>query len=212
VVVLGTGHTLPALKSQNARGAYDAGNAGEAVATTGGGLTPPALHTAGRLGRSNTRVTSIAVSQQPGQDLWQLPVRGNYLISSMFGRRWGVLHPGTDLAVPEGTAVYAANSGTVILSRWNGGYGNNVMIQHDDGVISVYGHASRLVCKEGTHVRAGELIALSGNTGYSTGPHLHFELRRSASPFDALPFMRQHGVDLSKHLDVVNGGMLGPLG
>src|SRR5438105_2185245 len=82
--------------------------------------------------------------------------------------------------------VYAANAGTVILCPWNGGYGNNVMIQHDDGVVSVYGHGSKLLCHEGQQVRAGDLLMLSGNTGYSTGPHLHFELRRNDKPFDAV--------------------------
>nr|WP_240939982.1 M23 family metallopeptidase [Planosporangium flavigriseum] len=130
----------------------------------------------------------------------------------MFGPRWGVLHPGTDLAVPVGTPLYAANAGTVILARWNGGYGYSVQIQHDDGVVSIYGHASKLICKEGTRVAAGELVALSGNSGYSTGPHLHFELRRNDKPFDAMPFMRQHGVDLAKHIEVVNGGVLDQLG
>jgi murein DD-endopeptidase MepM/ murein hydrolase activator NlpD len=207
VVALGANHTLPTLKAQNTRDAYDAANP-----SGGAGLAPAAHPAPERAGRLKSRVTSIAVSQQPGQDLWQLPVRGGYLVSSLFGPRWGALHPGTDLAVPPGTPVYAANAGTVILSRWNGGYGNNVMIRHDDGVISVYGHASKLMCREGDRVRAGDLIALSGNTGYSTGPHLHFELRRNDRPFDAVPFMREHGVDLPRHVEVVNGGVIDPLG
>ncbi|GII24176.1 M23 family metallopeptidase [Planosporangium mesophilum] len=209
VVALGTGPTVPTLKAQNARDAYDATN----PPGTAGLVAPPPSHPATeRAGRHNNRVTSTAVSQQPGQDLWELPVRGNYVLSSLFGPRWGVLHPGVDLAVPPGTPIYAANAGVVVLSRWNGGYGNNVMIRHDDGVVSVYGHASRLMCAEGARVRAGDVIALSGNTGYSTGPHLHFELRRDDKPFDAVPFMRQHGVDLAEHVEVVNGGVIGPLG
>jgi murein DD-endopeptidase MepM/ murein hydrolase activator NlpD len=213
LVALGAGHPLPELKGQTGPGGFDAADAGDAApATTGGDVTPPARQDPGRPGRWADRATSVAVSQQPGQDLWQLPVRGNYLVSSMFGRRWGVLHPGVDLAVPEGSPIYAANAGTVILSRWNGGYGFNVMIQHDDGVVSVYGHASRLIQQEGGRVTAGDLIAYSGNTGYSTGPHLHFELRRDNKPFDAMPFMREHGVDLVKRIEVVNGGVLDPLG
>jgi murein DD-endopeptidase MepM/ murein hydrolase activator NlpD len=194
---------MPDLKGQ-ATG-YDSGNV---TAAGNAALADRQKQVADRASRSDPRGTSIAVSQQPGQDLWQLPIRGNYAISSVFGPRWGVLHPGTDLAVPEGTPVYAANAGTVILCRWNGGYGNNVMIQHDDGVVSVYGHGSRLLCKEGQQVRAGDLIMLSGNTGFSTGPHLHFELRRDNKPFDAVPFMRQHGVDLPTHVEVVKGGVL----
>jgi murein DD-endopeptidase MepM/ murein hydrolase activator NlpD len=208
VVALGTSHAIPDLKGQTTLGAFDASGVSAAGGTD---LAQRGHQAAERSSRSNTRDTQVAVSQQPGQDLWQLPVRGNYTISSLFGPRWGVLHPGTDLAVPEGTPVYAANSGTVILCRWNGGYGNNVMIQHDDGVVSVYGHGSKLLCKEGQKVQAGDLIMLSGNTGYSTGPHLHFELRRDNKPFDPIPFMREHGVDLSRHIEVVDGGVVDPL-
>jgi murein DD-endopeptidase MepM/ murein hydrolase activator NlpD len=200
---------VPDLKGQTSPSTLDANSVG---AVSNGDLTARGQQNADRTGRSSSRVTPIAVSQQPGQDLWQLPIQGNYVISSMFGPRWGVLHPGTDLAVPQGTPIHAANAGTVMLCRWNGGYGYNVMIQHDDGVVSVYGHASKLLCNEGSQVAAGDVIALSGNTGYSTGPHLHFELRRDNKPFDAMPFMMQHGVDLSKHIEVVNGGVLDSVG
>jgi murein DD-endopeptidase MepM/ murein hydrolase activator NlpD len=200
MVALGTSHALPDMKGRVTVGALDASKVSTDLAAHHG--------LADRASRFDPRGTAIAVSRQPGQDLWQLPVRGNYTISSVFGARWGVLHPGTDLAVPEGTPVYAANAGLVILCRQNGGYGNNVMIQHDDGVVSVYGHGSKLLCREGRQVRAGDLIMLSGNTGFSTGPHLHFELRRSDKPFDAEPFMREHGVDLPTHVEVVKGGVL----
>jgi murein DD-endopeptidase MepM/ murein hydrolase activator NlpD len=203
VVALGTSQALPDSKGQVG---FEASNATAAGSVTGAGdLADRQRQVASR---SDSRSTTVAVSQQPGQDLWQLPIRGNYTISSVFGPRWGVLHPGTDLAVPEGTPVYAANAGTVILCRWNGGYGFNVMIQHDDGVVSVYGHGSRLLCHEGQQVRAGDLVMLSGNTGFSTGPHLHFELRRDNKPFDAVPFMRAHGVDLPTRVEVVTGGVL----
>jgi murein DD-endopeptidase MepM/ murein hydrolase activator NlpD len=205
VVALGSSQALPDLKGQTALGAFDATKVSAASQVDLAGHTREA---AGRASRSDARGTTIEVGQQPAQDLWQLPVRGNYTISSVFGPRWGVLHPGTDLAVPEGTPVYAANAGTVILCRWNAGYGNNVMIQHDDGVVSVYGHGSKLLCHEGQQVHAGDLIMLSGNTGFSTGPHLHFELRRGSKAFDAVPFMREHGVDLPTHVEVVTGGVL----
>jgi murein DD-endopeptidase MepM/ murein hydrolase activator NlpD len=219
VVAMGTAGAVPSLTGGLAFGSADPARARTPTAAD------PAGHqdrTAERASRSGPRhaadsadpgtvepgVPAIQLSQQPAQDIWQLPVHGDYTISSPFGERWGVLHPGTDLAVPVGTPVYAANAGTVTLCRWNGGYGNNVVIQHDDGVTSVYGHASKLLCRDGEQVQAGDEIALSGNTGYSTGPHLHFELRRDDKPFDAVPFMRQHGVDLPTHAEILNGGVI----
>jgi murein DD-endopeptidase MepM/ murein hydrolase activator NlpD len=220
IVALGS-QSMPDLKGQADLGALDASSASTVSAAGGSGgghgasgidASARGKQAAGRSTRSQPREsTQMVVSQQPGQDLWQLPVKGNYTISSLFGPRWGVLHPGIDFAVPQGTPIYAANAGKVIVCRWNGGYGYNVMIEHDDGVVSVYGHNSRLVCKEGQQVRAGDLISYSGNTGYSTGPHLHFELRRDNKPFDGMPFMREHGVDMMKHIEVIRGGVIDPL-
>ncbi|MDT5036859.1 MAG: hypothetical protein QOE03_2044 [Micromonosporaceae bacterium] len=202
--MLASGPAVSALRTPAILGAFDGGRAGP----DGPAALVDRRPGGDRTSRSDSRGATIAVSQQPGQDLWQLPVRARYTITSGFGVRWGSLHPGTDLAVPAGTPVYAANAGTVIVCHPNGGYGNNVMIQHEDGVVSVYGHGSTLLCRAGQHVRAGELIMLSGNTGFSTGPHLHFELRHSDTPFDAVPFMREHGVDLPTHAEVVRGDVM----
>lgn len=100
----------------------------------------------------------------------------NPRISSSFGMRGGRMHQGIDYAVPNGTPIMAAEKGTVTYSGWESGYGNFVIIDHGDGIQSRYGHASKLLVKEGESVDQGQTIALVGSTGHSTGPHLHFEV------------------------------------
>ena len=90
-----------------------------------------------------------------------------------------------DLAVPTGTPIRAALPGTVTASKYNaGGYGYYVMIDHGNGLSTLYGHCSKLLARVGQAVEAGDIIALSGNTGRSTGPHLHFEVRVSGERTD----------------------------
>lgn len=97
-------------------------------------------------------------------------------VDPITGKRKG--HGGMDLAVPTGTPIRAALPGTVVVSKYNaGGYGYYVMIDHGNGLATLYGHCSKLLAKVGQNVQAGEIIALSGSTGRSTGPHLHFEAR-----------------------------------
>lgn len=104
------------------------------------------------------------------------PAQG--VLTSGFGRRWGRMHQGIDIAGPVGTPIYAAAAGVVVRSGWNsGGYGNLVDIRHPDGSLTRYAHNSRLLVREGQQVRQGQQIAEMGSTGYSTGPHLHFEIR-----------------------------------
>ena len=155
-----------------------------------------------RADRDGTHNPSSTLNQ-PAPKVWVLPLR-SYTVTSYFGTRWGRLHAGVDLGAPEGTPFYAAAAGKVILSRWNGGYGYNVMIDHGGGTISVYGHASKLLVKEGKFVQAGEKIALVGNTGHSFGTHLHFEVRVNDKPVEPLAFMRQHGVDIQKHTELLD--------
>ncbi|MBE9040532.1 peptidoglycan DD-metalloendopeptidase family protein, partial [Oscillatoriales cyanobacterium LEGE 11467] len=103
------------------------------------------------------------------------PAQGE--LSSGYGWRWGRMHQGIDIAGPVGTPIVAAASGVVSYSRWNsGGYGNLVEITHPDGSITLYAHNSRLLVNEGEEVAQGQQIAEMGSTGYSTGPHVHFEL------------------------------------
>ena len=117
------------------------------------------------------------------------PVSGGW-ISSRFGPRWGRLHAGLDIAVPTGTIVRAAADGIVTFSGSNGGYGLLVRIDHGDGVETRYAHNSRLVVKAGQRVKRGQIIAYSGNTGNSTGPHLHFEIRLRGVAYDPLKYIR----------------------
>ncbi|MBD1917912.1 MULTISPECIES: peptidoglycan DD-metalloendopeptidase family protein [Cyanophyceae] len=108
------------------------------------------------------------------------PARGT--LTSGYGWRWGRMHRGVDIAGPVGTPIVAAAPGVVARSGWNsGGYGNLVDIRHADGSLTRYAHNSRLLVREGEQVRQGQQIAEMGSTGYSTGPHLHFEVHLPSS-------------------------------
>lgn len=116
------------------------------------------------------------------------PLDGGVLTSN-FGMRWGVLHAGVDWGVPIGTPVKASCTGTVIQAGWMNGYGNCITIAHDNGMTTRYGHLNEVKVKVGQKVKQGKVIAFSGNTGMSTGPHLHFEIRKNDTPTDPLPFL-----------------------
>ncbi|WP_433210809.1 M23 family metallopeptidase [Dactylosporangium sp. CS-047395] len=155
-----------------------------------------------RASRADLHGTTVSTANQPAPDVWMLPLH-KYTLTSFYGERWGRLHPGVDLGAAQGTPFTAAAAGRVILCRWNAGYGNNVMIDHGDGIVTVYGHASKLLCKEGQQVKAGDRLALVGNTGHSFGSHLHFEVRENDRPVEPLSFMRKHGVDIQKHTEAI---------
>jgi murein DD-endopeptidase MepM/ murein hydrolase activator NlpD len=103
------------------------------------------------------------------------PITGGRFTSG-FGKRWGRMHKGVDWACPVGTAVKASCSGTVASAGWSNGYGYCITITHSDGKQTRYGHLSKILVSAGDKVSQGEKIALSGNTGRSTGPHIHFEI------------------------------------
>lgn len=117
------------------------------------------------------------------------------MLTSGFGWRWGRVHQGIDIAAPVGTPIWAAATGTVDYAGWNdGGYGNMVDIRHPDGTITRYGHLSAIYVKEGQSVSQSQVIAAMGSTGFSTGPHLHFEVRpgggRAVNPMGYLASSR----------------------
>jgi len=115
------------------------------------------------------------------------PVHG--VLTSGFGWRWGRMHEGIDIAVSNGTPVVAAASGTVIVAGWMGGYGNLVVVDHGGGVSTAYGHNTSVTVGVGQQVAQGQLIAYSGNTGHSTGPHVHFEVRINGGAVDPMGYL-----------------------
>ena len=118
---------------------------------------------------------------------WIWPVNGP--LTSGFGYRWGRMHEGIDIAVPEGTPIRAAKAGTVVIAAYTGGYGNYTCVDHGGGISSCYGHQSSYAVSAGDSVAQGEVIGYSGNTGSSTGPHLHFEIRVNGSAVDPLGYL-----------------------
>ncbi|HHT65148.1 MAG: peptidoglycan DD-metalloendopeptidase family protein [Caldicoprobacterales bacterium] len=129
--------------------------------------------------------TKTPVSRGSGRLRW--PVRGR--LTSRFGQRWGRLHKGIDLANPKGTPIYAADSGKVIFSGRQGGYGNLVQIDHGDGMVTYYAHMSKRSVSKGDSVSKGQKIGYVGSTGNSTGPHLHFEVRINGNPKNPLKYL-----------------------
>ncbi|MDQ8707774.1 M23 family metallopeptidase [Streptomyces sp. LHD-70] len=136
---------------------------------------------------------------------WGNPVK-NYTLSASYaqaGGMWSSKHSGQDFAVPVGTKVAAVHNGTVVKAGPNGAgdgpaYGNAVVIKHDNGRYSQYAHLSKVGVKIGQKVKTGQEIARSGNTGNSSGPHLHFEIRTAANYGTAInpaSFMRSLGVN-----------------
>ena len=122
-----------------------------------------------------------------GSGTFIIPVSGR--LTSEFGERWGRLHSGIDIAVVEGTEICAADSGTVIFSGESASYGLLIKIDHGNGYITYYAHCSKLIANFGDVVKKGDVVALSGNTGNSTGPHCHFEIRYNNEPLDPLGFV-----------------------
>jgi len=108
-----------------------------------------------------------------------------------FNSRRMEFHKGIDMGCPSGTKIHASRSGTVVFTGYEGGYGNLVIIEHEFGYRSYYGHLSRKVVKVGQVVKPGQVIALSGNTGRSTGPHLHFEIRKNGRALNPMTFLKR---------------------
>jgi murein DD-endopeptidase MepM/ murein hydrolase activator NlpD len=112
------------------------------------------------------------------------------VVSSPFGPRDGRAHDGIDLALPSGTPVRAACDGVVAYAGERlRGYGRLVLVRHNDGLMTIYAHNALLRVREGERVARGQVLALSGQSGRATAPHLHFEVRRGTRPTDPLEYL-----------------------
>ena len=166
---------------------------------TGGPLTPIQFSTRGQEPdpdalRANAILTAmdrinlyrIAAEKVP----FSMPVRSNFRFTSGFGQRWGRLHAGTDFAGPIGTPVYATADGVVTHAGWSSGYGRLIKIQHDFGIETRYAHLNAMDVRVGQRVSRGDRIGALGNSGRSTGPHLHYEVRESGNPVNPMNYIR----------------------
>lgn len=140
--------------------------------------------------RSNSAIQGYLTDggpQKRGTGQLVQPTNGSF--TSPFGPRWGRLHAGIDIAAPEGTPIYAADSGTVRIAGPMGGYGNYTCIQHSSSMSTCYAHQSRIAVSTGQAVKQGQVIGAIGNTGNSTGAHLHFEVRINGNPVDPMGYL-----------------------
>ncbi|RMH21454.1 MAG: M23 family metallopeptidase [Gemmatimonadetes bacterium] len=142
-------------------------------------LPPPG----GRRSRAENPVTATV------PDSWPLATRG-FVTQGLLEGEAGI-HPGLDIAVPSGSYIRAAGAGTVVDVGEDATYGRYVRIDHGDGFETLYAHASTTLVERGQRVRKNQVIALSGSTGRSTAPHLHFEITRNGEPVDPLSMVRQ---------------------
>lgn len=148
--------------------------------------------------RRAAQVAAAAAQARAASSGYVLPAAGQ--VSSCFGRRWGALHAGLDLAAPIGTPIYAASSGVVRRAGAATGFGQAVYVEGNDGAVTVYGHVDRYFVAAGDRVRAGQQIAEVGNRGQSTGPHLHFEVHPSGAMYsgavDPVPWLAARGIQV----------------
>ena len=168
-----------------ARQALNRAVPGALVVSLGGPAAPTAP-------RATTPRRSAVARHAGGANPWVLPAQGP--VASPFGPRAGEFHPGLDLAAPLGAPIVAAADGVVASAGPAAGFGNAVVIAHDRGVETVYGHMRYWFVRPGQRVRAGQLIALVGSEGKSTGPHLHFEVHLAGRLTDPDAWLVAHGV------------------
>ncbi len=143
------------------------------------------------LSEPTTRVVAEGTKARPATmatGSFSNPTRGR--LTSVFGTRWGAKHTGIDVANSTGTTVTAADAGKVTFASSNGSYGNLIIIDHENGYQTYYAHLSKFAIKKGDRVYKGQKIGEVGNTGRSTGPHLHFEVRKNGTPINPLGFVK----------------------
>ncbi len=139
-------------------------------------------------------VDSFGSLEMPGSGVFSYPIMGR--LTSPFGMRRHPIfkvvsfHSGVDLAAPYGTAIMASDSGRVIFNGWYGGYGKVVIVDHGMNYSTLYAHLSRGSVGRGKSISKGDIVGYEGQTGYSTGPHLHFEVRKNGRPQNPLNYLR----------------------
>ncbi|PZO67828.1 MAG: peptidase M23 [Paracoccus denitrificans] len=166
----------------------------------GGPLTPAGVSTRGNaaISQSEARAEEIIVSLDKVNRYriaasklpLAMPVKSAFRYSSPFGKRWGRSHEGIDLAAPIGTQVFAPGDGVVTFAGWQNGYGRLIKIQHELGTETRYGHLSKINVKVGQRVSRNSPIGAIGNTGRSTGPHLHYEVRVNGRAVNPMSFIK----------------------
>ncbi|MFO8127345.1 DUF5930 domain-containing protein [Yoonia sp.] len=155
--------------------------------TRGGDPDPDAL-------RANAILTAmdrinlyrIAAEKAP----FSIPVKARFRYTSGFGQRWGRLHAGADFAAPIGTPIYTTADGVVTYAGWSSGYGRLIKIRHDFGIETRYAHLNSMDVRVGQRVSRGDRIGAMGNSGRSTGPHLHYEVRVNGNPVNPMTYIR----------------------
>ncbi|HEV2086944.1 MAG TPA: M23 family metallopeptidase [Cryptosporangiaceae bacterium] len=192
VVALGAGSALPQPETSTATLALDAVSAAAPDQETA--TAADSTRTVSTAARASRALRRAGVSNPKALPEWVVPALGP--LSSLYGPRWGTNHRGIDIAAPYGARVRAAHAGKVRVAGWYGGYGKAVIIDHGEGVSTVYGHNSELTVRPGEWVETGQTIARVGSTGFSTGPHLHFEVRYGDQQVNPIPFLVQRGVSL----------------
>lgn len=165
----------------------------------GGPLTPLVLSTKGDVPDPDEARANAILAQLDRMNMYRIaveklpfgmPVKASFRYTSGFGMRWGRMHSGTDMAAPTGTPIYASGDGVVIKAGWQSGYGKLIIIQHDFGIETRYGHLSAIRVEVGERVSRGDRIGDMGNTGRSTGPHLHYEVRVGGDAVNPMKYIK----------------------
>jgi len=171
--------------------------------TTTSTTRPPTTTTTTRPGSPTTIAPSTTAAPEPAPDpttttttttaprptttfVWPTPGP----VTSPFGWRWGRMHRGIDIGAPMGQPIVAGGAGTVFFAGVLGGYGNLILIDHGNGIVTAYAHMTSFAVGQGARVSAGTVIGYVGSTGNSTGPHLHFEVRVGDTAVDPMPYLR----------------------
>jgi murein DD-endopeptidase MepM/ murein hydrolase activator NlpD len=153
---------------------------------------------ASRAERAAAEAAAAEAAREAARPKAVLPVDGARFTSG-YGGRWGTFHYGIDLAAPMRTPEYAAMDGVVLRAGSASGFGLAVYVLHENGDVTVYGHMDSILVEPGQYVEAGETIALLGNRGQSTGPHLHFEVHQggmNGKRIDPVPWLAARGVEV----------------